>query len=956
MIESATKRRVYRFNDIRFIPDRQLLYQGDTRLHAGSRQLALLQVLVSRAGETVSKQELLDLAWPNKTPPDHNLKVNIAALRRVLGANEPSVIATVPGEGYRFVGRLQLHDDSADECAITTKNLQSGELPFVSSIIGRREAISDIGRNLRSKGQITIVGPAGVGKTTVAVAVAEDVAEQYPDGVCFVDLSGIDEPQDVPVAIAFALGAQNSKTDPFSELARILRESRLLLLLDNCEHVLSAATTAVEHVRKVAPTTHILVTSREPLRSKVETTYRLPVLDCPAPGQIVDASTALSYSAIELFVKRAEQIHGFNFADTDAGTVAEICRRLDGVALAIELAVSRLGTFSISSLSDQLDDMFALLEQESECGPSRHHTLHSTLGWSYRLLSETEARLFRHLSVFTGTFSVNDVVGMSSQIFGGAEEIAGCTGSLAEKSLLTASYRSTSMRYRFLDLTRSYACENLRASGELQNVLRAYVTYLLGVFKKAESEWHWRSRSEWLSLYAHWLADIRKALDWSFGKNGDGRLGVALTSVVTPLWEELSLVSESRVRIEQALKEFEREGMSDAEMEMKLNFSYAAALNSSIMVGLDVEKVWLKAHGLADQLENVDYQLRTLWGLALAQSYSGAHSRALATLEKFTKIALRENDHSALPAGKKLRFMIMLYCGDIRGAFDGLTSLAERYGSTSDERRVTRFQTDRLVGIHVALSLAVWLTGDHRRALRLAHQALDRAKTLDHRVSQLEALAIAVLPMTLKLGRYEEARSHATSLAQKLISRDILVWRPLARFFNSTIELHDGQTDALDNMRSAIDQLIENRQLNRVPIYLAIAADAALHLGRTDDAKHDIEQAFRYAHQLEEIWCLPELFRIRARKHRSDGMLAEAERDLLEAISIASKSGSISFQLRAATELAELLAELGRFSEAVSHLLPLYDRFDSTSYSPDIQTAGELLERLQASSRDNDGY
>lgn len=950
---------IYCFGDYRFEPARQLLLRGDAPVRLGGRALDLLHALVAHPGEVVGKDALIRAAWPNIFVHESNLKVNIAALRRALprAATDLPYIATVPGRGYRFVAPVRIYGGPRDAPVPAEIIDRSGGLPVSPELIGREAVMDELAARLRSGGLLTIVGPAGVGKTTVGVATARALRQHYPDGVCFVDLAAIGDPQLVGAAIAVALGIGSHLTDVLAGLVEALRDRSMLLLLDNCEHVLSAAATIAEHLRLALPAIHIIATSREPLHSRTETLYRLPALGCPgeAEGGAIGADAALGFPAIELLVTRAAEAHGFHLADADAPAIAAICRRLDGIALAIELAAPRLASCDAATLLSLLERSFEPLAAAPHAGPARHQTLLATLDWSYRLLSDDEARLLRWLAVFAGGFTLDDVVGLAGDLGHGAEAVATALESLVAKSLVAAAYSAGGLRYRLLDSTRSFAAERLRTSGEEAAALAGHARHLLRSIEQAEEEWHWRAREDWTGRHGHRANDLRRAIDWAFGAGVDPALGLRLTAAAIPLWDELSSVGESRLRVERALAAGDAlEGGGDPALRMKLMAAHASNRNFSDDLGDATEAAWTEGWRLAAAVGNVDYQLRCLWGLAVLQTFTGRHRDALATLGRFAAVG-RASDRSAVPDGERLRLMTGFYCGDIQGARQGLGEMAQEHDRLANRARVSRFQLDRFVAIRGSLAMASWVTGEHRRAAALAQEALDGAVSLGHLVSHSNALALTALPITVWSGAIDAAERQVEGLVHNLGLREIAVWRPVSRFYRGAILSARGDAEGVTAMRTAIGELIASHFLIRVPIYLAMLAEAALRHGRVEIARTAVNAALERAERQSEHWCRPELLRVRGLLLHRDGDLFAAEQTLLQAVQLAWESGAHSFRLRAATDLAGLWLQADRPSAAAALLAPAIGRFGEDEDSVDVARARAMMAALAVERPNGDG-
>ncbi|PZP18919.1 MAG: transcriptional regulator [Sphingomonas hengshuiensis] len=940
--------KTYCFGDYRFIPDRQLLMQGNSTLRVGARALDLLHVLLLHAGEVVGKDRLISFVWPETFVHDDNLKVNVAALRRVLrqARSGPSYIATVSGRGYRFVAPVRVYGADVAEPSLNPAG-RFRTLPDFTEVVGRDEVLTELASRLHEQRFLTVVGPAGVGKTTVAIALARRLLDQYRDGVCFVDLTVVGDPQLVDATIAAALGVGGKWTNILAGIVEALRDRQMLVLLDNCEHVLSTTSAIAEHLTLALPDIHILATSREPLRSRVEDVCRLSPLPYPEEHRGQDWADAMAFPAVDLFVKRARASSGYRFNDVDAPVVTAICRRLDGIALAIELAAARLATLSSERLLERLEHSFEPLRSSSNDAPLRHQTLLATLDWSYQLLSRDEARLMRLLSVFSTSFSHADVVGVAGDGGRSIEEIAGCTQSLAAKSLLSVTYEAGAPRLRLLDSTRSFAAALLSESGEAASAQSRHARYLLRVFEQAQAEWEWRPRSEWTAAYGPWTNDLRKAIDWSFADGGEPEIGVRLTSAAIPLWDELSTVSESRQRVERALRSDEALSRCGPAIRMRLIASYASGLNFSDHFGPEADAAWLEANRLAREIGNVDYQFRTLWGLGILQSFTGRHRLAIATLERFGDLAARENEGPVVADGERVRLTAVFYCGDVRGAHADLKRLVRTHAATARRAGVARFQMDRFVSIRVALATTAWVAGNRGEATLALQEALDHSVALGHLVSHSNVLAQAALPLALWSGEIDTAHRHVAALSRNLSLRDIAIWRPVCHLYEGATTSAEGDAEGIDTMRQAIDQLIANNFLVRVPIYLAMAAEAALQHGRVALARDSLSAAFERADRQGEYWSQPELLRMRGLLQWLDGDASGAAETLLMAMETATESGALFFRLRATTALAEVWAKTGRPLAAAELLSPICAAFEDEPACANLARARQLLDTLR---------
>ena len=710
------------FGPYRLLAARRLLLEGDTPVRLGSRAFDILAALIERAGEVVGKEELIARAWPQTFVEDSNLKLQISALRRAIGDGQDGrrYVVTVPGRGYNFVARLSPEEPAH---APTPKMAPAGphNLPLaMTRMIGREEAVAELMSRLSSQRLVTVVGPGGIGKTTVALAVAERMIGSYGQGVWLVDLAPLGDPHLVPSAVAAVLGLGIGAEDPLPGLVAGLRDRRMLLLLDNCEHVIDAAASLAKAVLSGTPGVNILATSRELLRVTGERGYRLGPLNSPQPASGQSAAEAASFPAVQLFVERVTAIvEDFALTDANAPLVAGICRRLDGLPLAIEFAAPRVAVIGLEGLATHLDGGLPLLRARRRMAIPRHRTMRAVVDWSYGLLTENEQRLFRAFGIFAGGFTVEAAAAVASDSMTGVDAMDRLAD-LVAKSLVVADVSGARPWFRLLGTTRAYAIEKLDESGERQQVARRHAEHYRGVFERAEGEATARPTDEWLADYGREIDNLRVALDWAFSSAGERSIGVALTAAAAPLWMCFSLLEECCSRSNQALDVLGTEKTLDPRDEMRLQ----AALGVSMPDPSKISVAFGKALDIAERLGDTEYQLRAMRGLYFHHTTSSRYAAALPFAQKFYNLASSGSDLTDRLFGERMMGSTKHFLGDHNGARRHLEQVLLHHIATDRRRDVVRFQdvirygTNMRVSARAYLAKILWLQGAADQAVR----------------------------------------------------------------------------------------------------------------------------------------------------------------------------------------------------------------------------------------------
>lgn len=425
----------------------------------------------------------------------------------------------------------------------------------LTSFIGREDELAALTARLQTTRLITLAGTGGVGKTRFAIQIGGDVADDYSDGVWFVELAAITDPELVPAVVASALNIRDSQHRTVAEsIVTSLGTKRALLILDNCEQVIEAAAKLAGTILQTCPNARIIATSRQALGITGEWIHRVPSLSLPTSTRGLTARDAVRYGAIALFVERATASNDqFSLTDENAKDVAEICRRLDGIALAIELAATRVKVFTARQLNAHLKERFDLLTGGNRMELPRHQTMRALIDWSYDLLDAAEKTFFRRAAIFAGGFSMEAATFACGETLGDSA-VLDLTVSLVEKSLLNAETGSGTMRYRFLESTRAYGLDKLNDSSERSTIARKHAEFYNAVASRADDAFYTVPQKEWFAQVRREIDNMRGALLWSLFEKCDPVVGAGLAGALGRFWYEVGQVSEGKQWIDRALE------------------------------------------------------------------------------------------------------------------------------------------------------------------------------------------------------------------------------------------------------------------------------------------------------------------------------------------------------------------------------------------------------------------
>jgi predicted ATPase len=816
-------------------------------------------------------------------------------------------------------------------------------------MIGREDIVTMLVTQFSRRRLVTVVGPGGIGKTTVGLAVAERMIGAYEHGVWLVDLAPLRDPGLVPSAVATVLALQIRTGDPLPGLVAALRDNRTLLMLDNCEHVIDAAAGLAEALLSGTSGVNILATSREPLGVPGERVHRLAPLNSPEPSPGLTATEAAAFPAVQLFVERVSAIvEDFTLTDANAPLVVAICRRLDGLPLAIEFAAPRVEALGIDGLATRLDDSLRRLSgAQRRAAMPRHRTMQAVVDWSYGLLSQNEQRFFRALGIFAGGFTAEAAATVALDATPTGAEAIDRLADLVAKSLVVADASGTKPRFRLLDTTRAYAIEQLDESGERERLAHRHAEYYRDLFERAEREVPTRPTREWLADYAGEIDNLRAALDWAFSPSGVESIGVALTVTAIPLWLQLPMVDECRSRVEQVFASLTREAPIDARGEMKLQAALGASLLFTKGAVPAARQACVAALRLAESLGDTEHQLRALWELWVHDTNTGEHAAALAVAQRLYTLALEHADPATLPIADRMMGMSYHYLGDQTNAWRHIERMLSADVDAQRPSPLIRFWFDQKVAGRVALARILWLRGFADQAWRTVQSAVADAEALADPATLCYALSHGGCLVALWVGNLAAAERYTEMLLDHSRKHGFVVWNNFASGLKGVVLVKTGDLDGGSPLlRAGLYEITEPNSGLWFLTGLSQMAEALGHAGRIAEGLATVERGIDRS---QSGWLAPELLRINGELLLLQGTTGttEAVEDVFrQALDGAREHGTLSWELRAATSLARLLRNQGRPAAAVAVLQPVYDRFTEGFDTADLVAARQLLDEL----------
>ena len=936
------------FGPFRLSVRKRVLQKDGVPLKIGSRALDILLTLVERAPEVVAKRDLVAKVWGTVVVEEGSLRFHVATLRKALGDGKSGAryVMNIPGRGYciavpvTWTAARPPPSDAILEPIVP--RLPTGP----PRMVGRDGIVRDLSRRLREHRFVSIVGAGGIGKTTVALAIAHEVLSEFGGAVYFLDLGAVQNPQLVPGALASLLGVRVSET-PMPAILAFLRTRRVVLVFDSCEHVIETVAVLAEDMFRHSPNIHILATSRESLRAEGERVYHLQPLEYPPPNAgSLTSRQALTFPAVQLFV---DQItaggYPFELNNADAPIVAELCRRLDGIALALELAASRVGVHGVRGTASLLNDQFRLLWRGRRTALPRHQTLSATLDWSYNLLSEAERQTLRRLAIFVGTFSLetaHQVVAESSD----PAEVTETLATLVEKSLVTLG-AAPKARYRLLDTTRAYAWRKLVDSGEQMSIARRHAELMSDSLEHLQPTASVPSSPQGIDFFAEQLGSVRAALEWCYSGEGDIDIGARLTAVSAPLFFQLSLLAECIAWTERALSSIDTRSRA-TRLELELQTCLGLALMNTKGNVFEARSALTRALAVAESLEDAPSQLLLLHALYRFEMRSG-DLRGLAEITGRLETASKQIDD---PVTEALAHSVRACTYCLTGNHSEVpmhARMALDQPTHSPSVNAPLYGYTHRIGAHNVLARSLWMLGYPDQAVTVADQCLTEAAHLADPPSFVYALAWNVF-VYLRVGDLQTTDQVIARLINHVTKTSMSTYHSVALGCQGSLAILRGEPSrGIQLLQTALAAMrTDGYEFYRGFFSGELAAGFA-RSGQTELARATICDAVSWADLNGASADLTELLRIKgeililtspADAHECEGCLASS-------LQLARQQSALSLELRTAITLAQFWAGSGKVKEALELLGPIRSRFSEGLHTADLVAATRLLNDLR---------
>ena len=933
------------FGPFRLNPAERSLTRDGVRVDLGGRAFDLLVALASRPNALVSKTDLLREVWSGLTVEESSLRFHITNLRKALGdGREGRYIVNSSGRGYVFVAEVSRLSEQGAHAAVLP-SFQHANLPMRLPMIDREVEIEEIPERLKATRFVTIVGAGGVGKTTLAIAVGHRLLDYFAGALLFVDLSMVNDPALLGTIVASLLGLSVQSTEATPSITAHLRDKRLLLILDTCEHLVDSVATLASEIFSAAPNVHILATSREVLRTDGEHVYRLNTLACPPEDAELTADAIKSFPAVQLFLERARasgiQLH---LGEDEAPAIARICRRLDGVALAIELAARRVESYGVHGTAELLDQRLGLSWIGPRNAPPRQRTLHATLDWSFSLLSELERVVLRRLAIFVGQFSLEGAIAVCGTDIG-APNVLDAIDSLIAKSMVATRPEGPAISYRLLDTTRAYARDVPIGEEEGHELAARHATFYRNWLEERGRDWGtFSSGTERASHFAS-MNNVRVALEWCFGEDGDVALGIQLAASAVEIFLAMSLLPECHRWSQRALIALDARSVGSAD-EMRLQAGLG--VSSSQMYGESdaVNEALNRSLSIAETRGDVAYEAGLLNMQFIFHGRSGHFKILLDYAYRCRALAMRADDLSVKALAHSALGMALQFSGDLAGSRAQLEPLMSIL--TYAQQGSVFLGYDPHYRSIMALARTLWLHGYPDQAADRAREAVAASEATGHSAALALVLAGAGT-VFLWRGDLDAAQGYIDRSYDLAVANAMGPLMAIGRCRKAEVTLRRGHLrQGVDDLRAGLKPIHAARHELLTTEFNMELAVGLLALGQAEEGLALINEAIDRVNASGEFFQMPELLRLKGKllTGKSTSNPEDAKVWFQRSLDMAREQSAGAWELRAATDLATLMVTTGDRQGARVVLERSYSRFTEGFETADLTTAADLLTTL----------
>jgi predicted ATPase len=757
----------------------------------------------------------------------------------------------------------------------------------------------------------------------------------------------LSDPNLVVTGVASMLGLQVRSEDARPSLINYLRDKRILLILDTCEHLIDAVAALAASIIEAAPQVRILTTSREALRIEGERIYKLDALECPPDYAGITAETVLKFPATQLFMERAAA-NGVNLdiSDADARIVANICRRLDGVALAVELAARRIESCGLPQTAALLDQHLTLGWVGSRTAPPRHKSLQATLDWSFGLLTEPERKVLRRLAIFVGHFSLDAALEVITDATLDRSTVFGAIDSLVAKSLVATYPIGAMMRYRLLDTTRAYALEIAIDSTERADLAVRHATYYRRWLEQFDTEWATLSNGQERAPYFAGLNNVRAALEWCFGEAGDARAGIRLAAAAAPVFQGMSLLSECYQWSERAIRSLDNTSRGTAE-EMHLQ----AGMGTSAMYLHGETDAALTALNrgveIAEQRNDALSQIGLLALLLIFHFRRADFKTTLLCARRGQAAAKNVGDSAAIALAHSMLGRSLHVTGDLNGARAELEASLHHWSHT--QRTSIYFAHGFHYTSDSSFARILWLQGHPAQAMERAHDVIERARQLDNPALYVVASAWAV-SVFLWAGDWVSAEEYIDTAIREAESNSIRSFIAIGKARRAELAIRRGDSKSgVESLRASLAAIHAAGSESLTTEFNIALIQGLIALGRFGEAGPLVDHAMERVEENGDDLYMPELLRLKGCILLSmpAWRVQDAEICFMRSLELSRRQGARGWELRTATDLAALWEGQGHTDHAHELVRPIFEQFKEGSDTTDLKAAEHLLAKLR---------